>query len=246
MRRVLRNGARAVCRCIMALSKDIIRRALRLLGVVARGQEPTGADAADGLEHLQSLILDLPGLLNNGRWREVSTSVTYTAHESDRVTASGAITVSLPLIITDCGCSRPPRDMARVQILGAVTGAGLWIYSATKGAWGRADALTLTSEIPFGSEDEIGLAATLAVNMAAEYGAEAELGQRTVTLSVIAIKSLRSRFMRVQPIDWSRPEPLGPFAIYGSDGAAYYDSGCGYCETVEAGDSFVDDFEDQL
>lgn len=207
----------------MSTANDIVRRGLRLLGVLRAGQEPKGADAQDGLERLQSLILNLPGLLHNGRWCEVAVTTAYTARESDRCTVTAPGVVTLPTTITNCGPTRPPLDLARVQIIGtSATNAGLWLYSATNGAWGQANALTLSSTMPFGAEDDEGLAAILAVNMAGEYGAEAELSQRAVTLAKEATYSLRSRLKKAQPIDWTRPEPLGPLSIVGEPFGDYF------------------------
>lgn len=200
----------------MSTALDIVRRALRSIGVIAAGKAPTGADQSDGLERLQSVILGLPGLLHNGRWCEVAVSSAYTARESDRCTVTAPGVVTLPTTITCDGASRQPRDLAKAQIIGEdATNAGLWLYSASKGAWAQADALVISSEIPFGAEDDAGLAAILAVDMAAEYGDEAELGQRTVASAQIATASFRARFKKSEPIDWTRPEPCGPLEISG-------------------------------
>lgn len=200
----------------MSTALDIVRRGLRAIGVVAAGKEPSGVDQSDGLEHLQGVILSLPGLLHNGRFREVAVSTAYTAHEGDRCTVTTPGVVTLPTVITHHGCSRPPRDLARVQILGAdAENAGLWIYSATKGSWGQADGLEISDELPFGAEDDAGLAALLAVDMASEYGDEAELGQRTIAVAQTADRSFRARLKKAAPIDWSRPEPCGPLTVPG-------------------------------
>lgn len=203
----------------MSTCNDIVRRALRAIGVVAAGKSPTGSDAQSGMEYLQSLILDLPGLLKNGRWREVAVTGPYTAREGDRCTVSSPGVVTLPVTT----CARPPHDLARVQILGAADNAGLWIYIATKGAWGRLDALTIEDDMPFGAEDDAGLAAMLAVNMASEYGEESELGQRTVAAAQTAARSFRARFKKAEPIDWSRPEPCGPLEISADPSFCDYD-----------------------
>ena len=52
-----------------------VRRALRLIGVIAGGQEPSGTDQSDAMERLQSVVMDLPGLSLNGRWREEAWAV---------------------------------------------------------------------------------------------------------------------------------------------------------------------------
>lgn len=207
----------------MSTALDIMRRALRAIGVLKAGKEPTGPDAQDALEHLQSVILGLPGFFHNGRWCEAAIDSAYTARESERITVTTPGVVTLPTVITCNTVSRPPYDLAKVQIIGAdAENAGLWLFSATKGAWGQADALSTSSELPFGPEDDAGLAALLAVDMAAEFGGEAELGQRTVAVAQAAARSFRSRFKKNQPIDWTRPEPLGVYDTVGPYFRDYY------------------------
>lgn len=190
----------------MSTSQAIIRRAMRLMGVLSGGDQPTGDDAADGLEMLQSTVLDLPGLLLNGHWRERAISTAWTAIEYDRLTVTAPGVVTLPSVVSGTGCTedpfvygpctRPPHDLAKVQILGKAANLGLWVYSATKSAWGRLDALTISSELPFGSEDDAGLAAQLAVNWAEEFGASAAAGPRTVALAQQSARSFRARFKK--------------------------------------------------
>lgn len=200
----------------MSTALDIVRRALRSMGALRRGKEPTGADQADGLERLQSLILAMPGLIQNGRWCERAKSAAYTAKEGERITVTGAVTITLPLTVTDCetGCTRPPKDLARVYVLGADAvvdysgdedgAAGLWVYSATLGAWARADGLTIDDDMPFGAEDDEGLAAQLAVNMVDEYGGG--ISARTAALAQNSARSFRARLKKAEPKDYSRPD----------------------------------------
>jgi hypothetical protein len=93
-------------------------------------------------------------------------------------------------------------DCAKVQITGDAANKGVWLYSATKGAWGRVDGLTLASELPFGPEDDDGLAAQLAVALAPEYGAQ--LDPVTVTRSNQSKASFRARFKRPAPCEPER------------------------------------------
>lgn len=196
---------------------DLGRRALRAVGAIPAGKIPSGINAETVQEYLQSVILDLPGLLKNGRFHEVAVTSAYTARESDRCTVTAPGVVTLPTTVSCEGYTRPPRDLARVQILGAdVTNAGLWVYSATLAIWSNVLGLKGSSDSPFGPEDDQGVAFITAVNIAADYGAEAELGQRTIAIANEATKSFRSRFKRSQPIDWSRPEPFDPLS--GHDG----------------------------
>lgn len=184
----------------MSTCLDIMRRALRL----SAGETgvPTGQDAQDSLQRLQSLILDLPGFFQNGLWRDRFVSAAYTAKESDRIVVTAPGVVTLPLVIDDCGTQRAPLDLAKVQILGAATNKGVWLYSASKGAWGRADGLALeptATELPFGSEDDEGLAAQLAVALVDEYGGE--VSAATVAKSNQSKASFRARFKKAAPRD---------------------------------------------
>lgn len=181
----------------MSTATDIITRGLRMAGVTARGYVPAGLDAEDALQYLQSVVLGLPGFVHNGgTWREKAITSAADARESYRYTVTTPGAVTLPASITSCwscGCSRAPYDLAKVQIFGEdAENPGIWLYSATKAAWGRADALEIGSELPFGAEDDEGLAALLAVNISDEYGAQ--IGERVAGLAARATRSFRSRF----------------------------------------------------
>lgn len=189
----------------MSTAKDIVRRALRLTGELVSGQQPSGSAAADGLELLQGLILDMPGLIMNGYWREESASTAVTAKEGRRYTVTAPGVITLPVTVTDDGCTRPPHDLAKVQIVGTAANLGTWIYSATKGAWGKVEDLTISSELPFGPEDDAGLAAQLAVEMADEYGETAVVGPRTVARAQKSARSMRARFKKAEARDPHRP-----------------------------------------
>lgn len=176
----------------MSTCLDIVRRALRL----TEGETgvPTGLVAQDALQRLHSVILDLPGLLKNATWCDRFVSAAYTAKEGDRISVTAPGVVTLPTIITDCGAQRLPLDCARVQILGEAANAGLWVFSTSKGAWGKANGLALNSESPLGDEDDEGLAALLAVALIDEYGGE--ISAATVATASAAKASLRSRLKK--------------------------------------------------
>lgn len=206
----------------MALARDIIRRALRLIGVLRSGAQPGGSDASDGLERLQGLILAMPGLNQNGRWNEVSVKTgTYSAHPGDRVTVTLPGVVTLPALIDPLALNwdwgnygtqfgwdglnpRPPLDLTRVMIIGGAN-PGTWLYSATKGAWAKANGLAIGTELPFGPEDDGGLAAQLAVTLAEEYGLAEDVGPRTVALAAQSARAIKARMAKAAPFDWSRP-----------------------------------------
>lgn len=198
----------------MSTCQNIVRRAMRLMGVLTAGQQPSGADATDGMERLQSIILSLPGLTQGGHWREHAASSAYTAKEGSRITVTAPGAVTLPLTVTCDGYTRPPRDLAKVQILGAsAANAGTWLYSATKGVWGKASNMALGDELPFGAEDDEGLAALLAVAWADEYGPSAVIGPRTVALAAQASRSFSARLKKAQREDLDRPAAME--SLYG-------------------------------
>lgn len=190
----------------MTTNADITRRALRLLGVIAGGQEPSGTDAQDAFERLQSIVMDLPGLVLNGRWQEKAISAAYTACEGQRITVTAPGSVTLPLTITPTGgCSRPPLDFARVWIQGAAANPGLWVFVASFGEWRRVDALEQNGDFPFGGEDVDGVAAQLAVALSEEFGPQYPAGPRTLAKAAASVASFRARFKKAEPRDWSRP-----------------------------------------
>lgn len=184
----------------MSTMRDIVRRALRL--VAGETGVPDGEDGADACQRLQSVILDIPGFIHNGTWRRdrYVTTGSYTARESDRIIVTSPGVVTLPTVITGYGypCPRQPIDLAKVQITWAAN-AGLWLYSATKAAWGRADGLQIENDHPFGPEDDDGLAAQLAVALLDEFGGE--ISAATTAKSNQSKASLRARFKKAVPRD---------------------------------------------
>lgn len=184
---------------------DHASRALRALGVIGKSQVASGADAVDALQHYQDMINDLPGL-RKGPWTEVllEDASTYEASDAERVNTSGfAATITLPTTYEDeTGETVPQRDLSRIQIIGG-SQAGLYVYSASVGAWAQVDALAISDDVPFGPEDDAGLVAMLAVEMAPEYGEQATLSQVVVERAGRQLRSFRARFRRdsATPVD---------------------------------------------
>jgi hypothetical protein len=180
----------------MATILEIITRSAGAMGLVRSGQVPTGADAQDLLRKLQDVINALP-LLRSGEWSDVilASSATYVASDGQRIQTNGySATITLPTTYTDeDNATVPQKDLSRVQIIGG-TQAGLWIYAASNGSWARCDALALTDTSPFGPEDDLGLAALVAVESADDYGAE--VSAITVQRAADVLNSFRSRFYR--------------------------------------------------
>lgn len=186
-------------------NNDIIRRAHRLLGTLTGGASPAGSQASDSMERLQSVLLEQPGLILRARWCEHAVDDDYTAKEGQRLTVSAG-DVTLPMEVTPLdGCTRPPLDFARVQIIGDADNAGLWVFVATLGEWRQVDGLEIGEEFPFGLEDVDGIAAQLAVAMQDEYGENYTAGPRTVARAAASLAAFRARFMRAAPTDWTRP-----------------------------------------
>lgn len=184
---------------------DIVRRAHRLLGTLPAGGEPTGSMQSDSMERLQSVMLDQPGLILRGRWREKEIDADYTAKEGYRLTVTAG-DVTLPTEITPTGgCTRPPLDFARVWIQGTADNAGLWVFVASVGEWRQVDEREIGDEFPFGTEDVDGMAAQLAVALQDEYGAAYQAGPRTVAKAAQSVMAFRARYYRASPTDWSRP-----------------------------------------
>lgn len=187
----------------MATIHDFANRALRVLGVIGAGQEASGNDAADALQKFQDMINDLPGLRKGGWVGVILTDTSdYAAVDGDRVNTAGfAATVTLPdTYVNDLGQTVPTLDLSRVQIIGGAQ-EGLWIYAAALGAWAQVDALELITQSPFGSEDDAGLVALLAVEMAPEFGEEeATLPQVTAERAARQMRSFRARFRRATSV----------------------------------------------
>lgn len=160
----------------MATCREIIKRAMRRLQLVASGREPKAAEATDGLTALQDLYTTLIAAGSLGSLSPLEISADYTALEWQRITnTSGSpVTITLPESIEDGdaeGGYRAPRDRAVVLIAGA--SPATWIYDAGLGAWVQIEALTLNSEAPLSTYMAGGLSAQLAVYIADEYGQQA-------------------------------------------------------------------------
>ena len=108
--------------------RDIVRRALRKLSVIASGEEPSGNDANDALETLKALYMELLGMGVFGRMNDVVvTDATYTASQQDRVLCKNetGVTVSLPECASaDISCN--PNPSSRWTVQSTSLGGGFW------------------------------------------------------------------------------------------------------------------------
>lgn len=178
----------------MATNLDIIKRALRKINVLGGGKQPSADQAADCMQSLQSVVVEMIGAGSLGRLNDVLATSDYTAREWDRIQASHGVTVTLPLTVTTvsedplvwptqgytlgAGCDygfgfsdtpRPPYDRAPVVVVqdGAVKN---YVFNAQLNAWVHIDGLTQQGDFPFASYLEDGFAALLAERVADEYG----------------------------------------------------------------------------
>lgn len=177
----------------MTTMRQAVSKVARLLGVTVAGQEPTGHDAADILDHMQSVIDRLPGL-RDGVWRDVllGDDADYTASDGERIAAQGFDPViTLPTTFAEeRGATKIMPDLSRVHVIGD----GIYVWSATLGAWNRADGLTPGDPFPFGPEDLPGIVALTVLEAGADYGAEPS--QISVLRAEAALTSFSGRFYR--------------------------------------------------
>ena len=169
-------------------NRSIIKRAYRMIGVLGSGREPSNGQATDALEALQSMVLSIPAFGDGGSWVDQDVTEDVTADENDRirVNSTTAVTVTLPVsttfrerLIDRCGCitiwatctnERAPKDGAKVwitDVYGSIE-PRLYLYRADTAEWVLASALTLDGPSAFNASLDQGLAAMLAVIMAAE------------------------------------------------------------------------------
>jgi hypothetical protein len=177
----------------MTTMRNAVSKVARLLGVTTAGQEPTGHDAADLLEHMQGVIDRLP-LFRDGAWRDVllTSGTDYTASDGERISPQGFDPViTLPINYEGAdGVTRILDDLSRVHVIRD----GIYVWSTTLGAWSKADGLTAGDPFPFGPEDLPGIVALTALEAAAEYGAEPS--QITLVRAEAALNSFSARFYR--------------------------------------------------
>lgn len=157
----------------MATCQEIIKRALRLLGVLAAGDEPEAADAADGQIALVAMLTNaVAKSAQPGLTRVLVTDATYTAGEDELIGYDGATssTITLPTTVEDADTTetRAPKNMAVVMVAG--TTPQTFIYDEAYGDWVEVNALALTDYCPLSGMDSEALAAGLAGYLADEYG----------------------------------------------------------------------------
>ena len=177
----------------MTTIRNAVSKTARLLGVTSAGQEPTGHDAADLRDHMQSAIYHRQAL-RDGPWRDVllTSDAAHVAKDGERIAAQGFDPViTLPTTYADeDGETRIMQDLSRVSVIGD----GLYVWSSSLAAWNKVDGLGLNDPFPFGPEDLPGLVALTALEAGAEYGVEDS--QVAVVRADAALKSFTARFYR--------------------------------------------------
>lgn len=161
------------------LCRDIVRRALRKLSLVAGGKEPSGNEANDAIETLRAIYLEMVGSGVFGQFKDVVvTDTAYTAREQDRILCKRdeGVTVTLPeLVICDSRSgSRAPKDRAGVMVTDLYSDVSqTWIYDAQVGRWSKLEELGLNDVAPLAARHSEALACILACRIAPEYAIEA-------------------------------------------------------------------------
>lgn len=171
---------------------DIIKNALRSVGVISITESPSADMSAAALEIWQNLILSLPCFASN--WREIEINENYTAGVNERVTVIGDVnvTVTLPqqvvserdqvLYVSDLFTIATgtyysaPRDGSRVMVSAQQgTDRAAYAYRADTGKWISFINLELTSTIPFNADLHRYLQAMLAFELAGAFGLDVPL-----------------------------------------------------------------------
>lgn len=157
----------------MATCREVIKRAMRRLNLLAAGREPKASEATDGLTALQGLYQTLVSSGSLGELTAIAIQADYDALEWQRITSTDGVahTITLPVTITDASTDlgyRMPYDKAVVLVAGATPAT--YIYEAVLGDWVLVEGLTLDSVAPLSTQLAEGLAARLALSIADEYG----------------------------------------------------------------------------
>lgn len=208
--------------------RDIVKGALRKLGVLAVSREPTGAQAQAALGALQSLYRELVGQGSFGRFTDVLVTTTpYNARENERVVCDleSGVTVNLPETITEsllralpvydpsapdygrASCEtlpRPPRDGACIIVADVNSSyEKYYLYDANRAYWVLIDDLTLDSRAPLANRNENGLKAMLASRMASDFGVQVP--------PVVASETNTFRYILGQKPDRVRSSAVGQY-----------------------------------
>lgn len=109
--------------------RTIVKGAMKKLGVLPIGREPTSPQAQDALEALQALYRELVGQGVFGRLYDVLvTTATYSAREQERVVCDlvSGVTVTLPETITQSLIDSAPYRCFTYDVNAPDYGRGCW------------------------------------------------------------------------------------------------------------------------
>jgi hypothetical protein len=172
----------------MATVRAAVGEAMRAIRSVAAGDDPTADELAVGLGAAQDLVMEIHEA--RGPLWDIDVSAAYTPGEDQRVriVQGDTVAITLPNSVSlfwqwdpyDYGfvpgypgqppagstgaadniAWRPPRDGARIEIVG--TTQGLYFYRADLNAWMPALGLTIDTELPFNARLTSAFAALIA------------------------------------------------------------------------------------
>lgn len=173
---------------------DIVKGALRKLGVLASGREPRAVDRDDTFEALKGMYRQMVNNGTLGRLCDVVPTSDYTAHPNERIYRSSdtaELSITLPELVNKwefwAGYNifglyptepegrnlTTPRDCSVVTISDAVVGSTYdFIYDGQLKRWEGIYALEIEDRAPLAWRDPQGLMASLAVQVADEFGAQ--------------------------------------------------------------------------
>lgn len=168
--------------------------AMRKIGVLPIGREPTAAQGEQFMVTLQAMYNELVGQGVFGRLIDSKiTASTYTAHEGERVVINTTVTtVTIPTTITtewgyapvggpyDYGWGawpstlpRPPHDNAIIQVARSNLGSALtYIYDAPRATWAVLEGLVLADIAPLSERYGEALKSILALKLCSPFNVE--------------------------------------------------------------------------
>lgn len=195
---------------------DVVKGALRKLGVLASGRTPRDTDRDDTFAALQGIYRQLITNGAFGRLRDVVPTTDFTAVGNVRIfrpADAAAISITLPETVNrqdywcdhriygSCWCPdntvrrdvTPPRDCSVVTISDGLTGNTYdFIYDGHTKLWQGIYDMELTDPAPLSFRDPQGLMAYLAWQVADDFSAP--VGQSTLKLAQNFQSGLVTRF----------------------------------------------------
>lgn len=194
----------------MTTCRDIITHAMQDSGLLALGENPTGAEASAGMIRLQAVVSSAIGMAIGEQLADRTVNADADIGSNTRCVASGlsaALTLTLPA---------NPDNGARLQLIDAESGlasytvtldpngrkiegsnaslsastAGFnrtWLYQASTADWARVTDLTLNDDFPFPAEFDDFFVLELALRLNPRFGVAMTADQ------VMSLKQARRR-----------------------------------------------------